>query len=120
MIFHVVPLDDWLRSPDRPYAPPALAEDGFIHCSPDETTALRVADAFYRETVGPLMVLLIDEHALDAPVRWEPPEPAPPPGMPATTLFPHVYGRVNRSAVAGMLEVERDAEGHAVRLKGWS
>ncbi len=120
MIFHVVPLDDWLRSPDRPYAPPSLAEDGFIHCSPDEPTALAVADAFYREAVGPLMVLLIDESALDAAVRWEPPEPAPPPGAAADTLFPHVYGRVNRTAVAGMLEVEREADGHAVALKVWS
>ena len=120
MIFHVVPLDDWLRSPDRPYAPPALAADGFVHCSPDEATALAVADAFYREAVGPLMVLLIDEHALDAPVRWEPPEPTPPPGTASGVLFPHVYGRVNRTAVAGMLEVERDETGHALGLKVWS
>ncbi len=120
MIFHVVPLDDWLRSPDRPYAPPGLAADGFVHCSPDEGTALVVADTFYRDVVGPLMVLLIDEHALDAPVRWEPPEPTPPPGVAPGVLFPHVYGRVNRTAVAGMLEVCRDADGHAESLRLWS
>ena len=120
MIFHVVSLDDWLRAPDRPYAPPGLAEDGFVHCSPDEGTALAVADAFYRETVGPLMVLLIDEHALDAPVRWEPAEPGPPPGTAAGVLFPHVYGRVNRDAVAGMLEVCREPDGRAVALRLWS
>lgn len=120
MIFHVVPLDDWLRSPDRPYSPPALAEEGFIHCSPDEPTALAVADAFYREAIGPLMVLLIDERVLDAPVRWEPPEPLPPPGSAPGVLFPHVYGRVNRNAVAGMLEVERAADGRALGLRVWS
>ncbi|PWI41800.1 DUF952 domain-containing protein [Streptomyces sp. ICBB 8177] len=120
MIFHVVPLDDWLRDPDRPYAPPTLASDGFVHCSPDEKSALTVADTFYREAVGPLMVLLIDEAALDTPVRWEPPTPSPPPGTAPGTLFPHVYGRVNRTAVAGMLEVERDADGHAVSLRLWS
>ncbi|MEU1626640.1 DUF952 domain-containing protein [Streptomyces sp. NPDC020096] len=120
MIFHVVTLDDWLRVPERPYAPPSLAEDGFVHCSPDESTALAVADAFYRDAVGPLMVLLIDEDALDSPVRWEPAEPAPPPGAAASVLFPHVYGRINRTAVAGMLEVERDAQGRALSLKLWS
>ncbi|GAA2498786.1 DUF952 domain-containing protein [Streptomyces sp. NPDC059506] len=120
MIFHVVPLDDWLVGPDRPYAPRSLAEEGFVHCSPDEESALAVADAFYRDAVGPLMVLLIDEDALDARVRWEPPTGGPPPGVPEGTLFPHVYGRINRTAVAGMLEVEREADGHAVALSLWS
>jgi uncharacterized protein (DUF952 family) len=124
MIYHVVPLDDWLRVPDRPYAPPTLAEDGFVHCSPDESTALAVADTLFRDAVGPLMVLLIDEEALDAPVRWEPAEPPQPQGTSgeggSPKLFPHVYGRINRSAVAGMLEVERDEKGHAVRLSLWS
>lgn len=125
MIYHVVPLDDWLRVPDRPYAPPTLAEDGFVHCSPDESTALAVADALFREAIGPLMVLLIDEELLDTPVRWEPADLSAPrsisgEGGTARLLFPHVYGRINRNAVAGMLEVERDEKGHAVRLSLWS
>ncbi|MBV9023448.1 MAG: DUF952 domain-containing protein [Streptomycetaceae bacterium] len=124
MIYHVVPLDDWLRVPDRPYAPPTLAQDGFIHCSPDESTALAVADALFRDAIGPLMVLLIDEEALDTSVRWEPAEPPEPSSTSgeggSARLFPHVYGRINRNAVAGMLEVERDEKGHAVRLSLWS
>jgi uncharacterized protein (DUF952 family) len=124
MIYHVVPFDDWLRVPDRPYAPPTLAEDGFVRCSPDESTALAVADALFRDAVGPLMVLLIDEEALDTPVRWEPAQPPQPQGASdesgSPKLFPHVYGRINRNAVAGMLEVERDEKGHAVRLSLWS
>jgi uncharacterized protein (DUF952 family) len=120
MLFHLVTLDDWLRAPDRPYAPASFAEDGFVHCSPDEATTLAVANAFYREVPGPLMVLLIDEESLDAQVRWEDADPAPPPGCPDGTLFPHVYGRINRTAVAGMLEVERDGTGRAVGLALWS
>ncbi|WP_127359130.1 DUF952 domain-containing protein [Actinacidiphila soli] len=120
MIFHLVPLDDWLRDPDRPYAPASLAEDGFVHCSPDEQTTLAVANAFYRDIVGPLMVLLIDEQALDTGVVWEAADPAPPPGVPEATRFPHIYGRINRSAVAGMMEVRRDADGRAIALALWS
>jgi uncharacterized protein (DUF952 family) len=120
MIYHLVPLDDWLRDPDRPYAPASLAEDGFVHCSPDEATTLAVANAFYRDTVGPLMALLIDERLLDAELVNEAPDPAPPPGATEGTLFPHVYGRINRSAVAGMMEVQRDADGRAVGLALWS
>jgi uncharacterized protein (DUF952 family) len=120
MIFHVVPLDDWLAVPERPYAPRTLADEGFVHCSPDESTALAVADAFYRGAVGPLMVLMIDEKVLDSPVRWETAASPVPPGSRPGTLFPHVYGHINRSAVTGMLEVRRDEEGHAIGLAIWS
>lgn len=120
MICHVVPLDDWLRDPDRSYAPASLADEGFVHCSPDETVALAVADSFYREVPGPLMVLLIEEVLLDCEVRWEDPAGPPPPDVPADTRFPHVYGRINRSAVAGMLEIQRDDDGRPVGLALWS
>ncbi|MGK5639297.1 DUF952 domain-containing protein [Streptomyces sp. URMC 126] len=120
MIFHVVPLDDWLSVPDRPYAPASLDEDGFVHCSPDEETTLAVASAFYRDVKGPLMALLIDEHKLGVLVRWEAADPAPPPGVAPGTLFPHVYGRINRDAVEGMMEIQRDEDGRAVGLAVWS
>jgi uncharacterized protein (DUF952 family) len=120
MIYHLVSLDDWLRDPDRSYAPASLAAEGFVHCSPNEQVTLAVANAYYRDEAGPLMVLLIDEEALDAQVVWEDADPEPPPGVPPHTRFPHVYGRVNRSAVAGMMEVRRDADGTAVALALWS
>ncbi|WFB10264.1 DUF952 domain-containing protein [Streptomyces sp. LX-29] len=120
MIYHLVRLDDWLVAPDRPYAPASLAEDGFVHCSPDESTTLAVANAFFREVPGPLMALMIDEHRLDVLVRWEAADPEPPPGVGPEVLFPHVFGHINRTAVVGMLEVERDAEGRATGLAVWS
>ncbi|MGH3784261.1 MAG: DUF952 domain-containing protein [Pseudonocardiaceae bacterium] len=116
VIFHVVVLGDWLAVPDRPYAPASLSEEGFVHCSPDEAVTLAVASAFYRDTPGPLMVLLIDEDKLDATVRWEAASPVPPPGIAPDILFPHVYGRINRDAVEGMMEVQRDADGRTVGL----
>ncbi|MFC5724820.1 DUF952 domain-containing protein [Streptomyces gamaensis] len=120
MIYHVVPLDDWLAVPDRPYSPASLSEEGFVHCSPDEETTLAVASAFYRETPGPLMALLIDPDKLDVLVRWEAAAPAPPPGVAPGTLFPHVYGRIPREAVDGMMEIVRDEEGRATGLAVWS
>ena len=120
MLFHLVPLDDWLRVPDRPYAPASLLEEGFVHCSPDESSVLAVADAFYREVEGPLMVLLIDEERLRAEVRVEAAAPKPPPGVPEGTRFPHIYGAIERSAVTGMLEVVRDPYGRPLRLAAWS
>ncbi|MCD0484617.1 DUF952 domain-containing protein [Streptacidiphilus sp. ASG 303] len=120
MILHLTPLDDWLATPERPYAPASLAAEGFVHCSPDERTALAVANAFFAEVHGPLMVLLIDEDRLDAAVRWEEPDGPPPPGSAADVLFPHVYGAVNRGAVVGMLEVRRGPDGRWASLEAWS
>ncbi|WP_370064956.1 DUF952 domain-containing protein [Streptacidiphilus sp. MAP5-3] len=112
MLFHLTPLDAWLDHPDRPYTTSSLALEGFIHCSADEEQALAVANARFASARGPLMVLLIDENRLDAPVRWE--EAAD------GTLYPHVYGPVNRAAVAGMLEAERDSSGRWAHLALWS
>jgi uncharacterized protein (DUF952 family) len=106
MIFHVVPLDDWLKAPDRPFAPRSLADDGVIPCAVDEAGALAAADTHYRNAVGPVMALMINEYRLDAPVRWEP--------------GPRIHGRVNRTAVIGMLEIQRDQEGRAVATAVWS
>ena len=68
---------------------------------------------------GPLMVLFIDEHKLDAMVRWEAASPVPPTGVAPDTLFPHVYGTINRDAVEGMMEVQRNTDGHAAGLAVW-
>jgi uncharacterized protein (DUF952 family) len=116
----MVALDDWLAVPDGPYAPASLADDGFVHCSPDEPVTLAVASAFYRNSPGPLMVLLIDENKLDVMVRWEAASPVPPPDVAPDTLFPHVYGRINRDAVEGMMVVQWDADGRAVGLAVWA
>jgi uncharacterized protein (DUF952 family) len=81
---------------------------------------LGVASAFYRDTPGALIVLLIAEHKLDVMVRWDTAFPVPPPSVAADTLFPHVYGHINRDAVEGMMEVRRDADGRAVGLAVWT
>ncbi|MFI8878908.1 DUF952 domain-containing protein [Streptomyces sp. NPDC055243] len=116
MIYHVVTLGDWLADSDGPYAPASLADEGFVHCSPDEETSLAVATAFHKDAAGPLMLLQVDEHKLGATVRWEAADPTPPPGVPGGTLFPHVFGPIDRTAVEGLLEIERDQEGRATRL----
>ncbi|MFF5937457.1 DUF952 domain-containing protein [Streptomyces sp. NPDC012508] len=110
MLLHVVPLDEWSADPDRPYAPPSLASEGFVHCSPDETAALTVADAHYLGVPGPLLVLVIDETRLSSEVRWEGSE---------DVLFPHVYGAIERAAVTAVWEVRRDPDGRARELTPW-
>lgn len=65
-------------------------EEGFVHCSFEHqvaATSLR----FYAD-VDDLLVLLIDEHRLTAPVVAEQLDGAPEP-------FPHVYGALDLAAV---------------------
>ncbi|MDC2946839.1 DUF952 domain-containing protein [Streptomyces heilongjiangensis] len=117
MIHHVVSLEAWNARPGQPYAPGSLAEDGFVHCSPDEATTVAVVNAFYRDAPKPLHVLMIDEGRLDARVEFEAAAPAPPPGVGDDVLFPHVFGPLNRDAVVGVREVVWDAEGRATGLR---
>lgn len=116
VIYHVVPRDAWDARPDQPYAPASLAEEGFVHCSPDEETTLIVVNSFYRDAPRPLLALLLDENRLSARCAWEAAVPAPPPGVPESTLFPHVFGPLDRDAVSRVLEVRWDEEGRATGL----
>ncbi|MCX4903920.1 DUF952 domain-containing protein [Streptomyces sp. NBC_00878] len=113
MIYHAVPLGDWTTDPDQPYAPASLAEDGFVHCSPDEKTTLAVVNAFYRDAPRPLLALLLDENRLTARCIREAADPSPPPGVDDGVLFPHVFGPINRDAVERVLEIQWDEEGRA-------
>jgi uncharacterized protein (DUF952 family) len=116
MIYHAVSAADWDAVPGRPYAPASLAADGFVHCSPDEETTLAVVNAFYRTARRPLLVLLLDEDRLDARVEWDAAAPAPPPGVAEDTLFPHVFGPLERDAVQRILEVRWDERNRATGL----
>ncbi|GGX61235.1 DUF952 domain-containing protein [Streptomyces anandii] len=117
MIYHVVPLAEWTATPDRPYAPASLADDGFVHCSPDEPTTLAVVNAFYRTAPRPLLALVLDETRLTAPLKWEPATPTPPPGVPAGTPFPHLYGPLDRDAVTSIQEIHFDQNNQATGLR---
>ncbi|WP_367321868.1 DUF952 domain-containing protein [Streptomyces sp. HUAS ZL42] len=117
MIYHVVPSVVWNAGSGQSYAPASLAEEGFVHCSPDEETTLAVVNAFYRDASRPLLALLLDEDRLTARCEWEAAIPAPPPGVAEGTLFPHVFGPIDRDAVERILEVRWDEEGRATGLK---
>ena len=100
MILHLLPA--WLSEtmgPDDDYLPATYAADGFIHCSPSDDVMLAVANAYYGGAGEDFVVWDVDDSALVAEVRWEAPDPAPPPGVAPGVLFPHVYGPIERRAV---------------------
>jgi uncharacterized protein (DUF952 family) len=74
MILHLVPKAEWEAVPaGKPYLPAAYAKDGFIHCTDDARTLLKIANQFYKSVPGDVLLLTIDENALTSPVKWEAP-----------------------------------------------
>jgi uncharacterized protein (DUF952 family) len=82
-----------------------LAEEGFIHCSLPHQ--LRGVAEFLYGDADDLVVLVIDEAKLAAPVRYE----APGPGE---DRYPHIYGPVPVYAVTDVIDVSRDPAGRLV------
>lgn len=115
-IWHLLPLETWRARTDRPIAPDSLSDAGFVHCSPDAPTTLAVANTLYGDRSEQFVALVLDPDRLAAPVRNEPPAPRPPEGVPDGTLFPHVYGPLERSAVTDVTYARRDGAGRFVSL----
>jgi len=85
-----------------------LNAEGFIHCS-TEKQVLRVANAFYHGR-NDLVLLKLDEAKLKPEVRWEAPAAlGAAPGISESDLFPHVFGPINLTAVASVLDFEPDS-----------
>ncbi len=116
-IYHLTPADYFHRQPENsPYRPESLATEGFIHCTSGLDTLLEIANAFFASLAADLLVLEIDPTRLSAPLKFEPAvSPAlvnprtfiPEPDL----LFPHIYGPLNRQAIARSFALHRDATG---------
>ncbi len=115
VIFHLLPESEHRAHPaDRAYTPATFAADGFIHCTGDTETLLAVANAFFADLREPLLCYAVDTDRLTVPVRWEPPAPvsgAENTPHPVETLFPHVYGAIDRAAIVDILPLHRDESG---------
>lgn len=117
MIHHLLPASEWEAAGGEVLYPASLASEGFVHCSPDDATVLTVANAFYRDVAGPMVVLDLDDTALGDLVRWE--APAHPDGRPAEPhepRFPHLYAPVEPSMVISVRQVVRDPEGRFITV----
>lgn len=84
------------------YRPDSLEREGFVHCSkPGQIVA--VADAVHAGE-DDLVLLVLDEDLIDAPVRYEVPEGG-------ESAFPHVYGPIDADWVVDVVDFPRDETG---------
>lgn len=83
------------------YVPMRYAQDGFVHCTGDEATTLKVAQSYFSQAREPVVALAIETDRLSCPWRFEAPVPLP--GGSAhraeNLQFPHVYGPILLTAV---------------------
>ncbi len=95
-IYHIATAADWAQAQlDGQYTTSTLgrtqSEEGFIHASTAAQVA-PVANAFYRDAPGPLVLLVIDPDLVGPEIRYEHvPGQAEP--------YPHVYGPLDTGAV---------------------
>ena len=103
-IYHLVVASEWRRhAAQERYAPDSLAAEGFVHCAADADQVLAVARAFFAAASEPVLLLAIDTARLSARVVSEAAAPAGGVAMTAerSERFPHVYGPIERGAIAG-------------------
>lgn len=98
MIYHFCPLADWEAAQIAGiYTADTLETQGFIHCSDRDTVHLPATLLAKGRT--DIVVLEIDESAVDAPTVWEDADPPSPDGQ----QFPHTYGPIPVGAVVSVI-----------------
>ena len=96
------------------YEPASLRDVGFVHCS-SEAAVIAVANDYFGGAEERLLLLRIDPTKLTSQTRYE--DAVPVDGIraaavPDSTLFPHVYGPIEISAIDGVGVLEREASGY--------
>lgn len=102
-IFVTIASAEWERAKaEGYYAPPSLKSEGFIHCS----TAVQVEAVANKHFKGKtdLVLVAVDPDKVSAPIKYENPKDG-------ANLFPHIYGRLEVSAVVEVHSWKPDANG---------
>ncbi len=103
ILYHICNAQDWQDAEEKgPYKADSLHTEGFIHLS-TQTQVLDTAHLFYKGQKG-LLLLYIQPEKLDAEVVYEN-------TTGGETLFPHLYGALNISAVERVEKFIPDEQG---------
>lgn len=94
-IYHIVLPEVWERFKDKPsYQSDSLVTEGFIHCSyPNQLESVLKR---YYSAAEKVLILKIDTEKLLSKLVKEP--------STNSEIYPHIYGRLNQSAVVAIEE----------------
>jgi uncharacterized protein (DUF952 family) len=115
LIYHIVKDGEFLTClAGDVYEPASLRDVGFVHCS-SEAAVIPVANDYFGGALEKLLLLRVDPTKLASQTRYE--DAVPVDGMraaavPDSTLFPHVYGPIEISAIDGIGVLGREAAGY--------
>ena len=119
IVLHLMPVDAWRAwMAGGEYDPASLASEGFAHCTAGDDLMLTVANRFYAHGGDELVAVALETDRLTSEVRWE--APAHPDGsapLADQPRFPHVYGPLDREAIAGARRLVRGDDG---RFRGYA
>jgi uncharacterized protein (DUF952 family) len=117
MIYHIVKEQDYLRQVTaNSYSPANFFNDGFVHCA-FEVSVIAVANDYYANSQDNLLLLKIDPAKLTSETRYEsavPDKEASLRHLATSSVFPHVYGVIDNSAVEGIGVLQKEKGGY-----GW-
>lgn len=100
--YHGTPVEYFDRlDPDEPYIPPGFARDGFIHCTDGAERLAETLTRYYGNSPEDWLVLYIEKSLVTAEIRYEDPG----------RVFPHIYGPLNRDAIAVVCPIMRTPDG---------
>ena len=105
--FHLTPREYWESQRLGPdYTPETFVQDGFIHCTDDESNVVAVGNRYYRNDSRVMVCLEIDIDAVTSEIRYED----------AEQIYPHIYGPLALTAICGIRPVLRHADGNFMGL----
>jgi uncharacterized protein (DUF952 family) len=119
-IYHLTPARYYYCQPvDQPYQTPTLAKEGFIHCTAGVEKLVEIANIYFANLQDELLALEIDPIYLTATLRFEPPVAPAHLAVSAekrntaelNTLFPHIYGPLDRRAIINCITLRRTPTG---------
>jgi uncharacterized protein (DUF952 family) len=107
------------QPPDQPYLSSTFSEEGFIHCTAGAEKLIEIANIFFASLQDELLALEINPALLTSPLLYEPPIPplhadvstAQVTSRDQDTLFPHIYGPLDRQAIVNRFALQRDQDG---------
>jgi uncharacterized protein (DUF952 family)/uncharacterized protein YciI len=107
--YHVVPADAWAaRDPAATYAPPSLADEGFIHCTDGAAAMVDTANRHYRGDPRPFLVLTVDLDATGSAWRFDD----------DAGIYPHIYGAIAPAAILREQAMPRADDGAFLPFTG--
>lgn len=110
MILHITTNNEWEKARhESEYTATSLKSDGFIHCSTLKQT-VDTANIFFKGQKG-LVLLCIDENKLKSECRYEDPCGGGKHDPNVGSLFPHIYGPINISAVIKVIDFPPNDDG---------